>query len=122
MDADATEVAGGQTGAEPRPGRSPVRRLVDSALRTPADVREDVPPPLPRGGIDHIRVARVHRNVRYAGVFADVQNPFPAPSAVGRLVEPAVTARPPQRTLRRDVDDIRIPRIDRDPPNMFGGL
>src|SRR5262249_32274462 len=55
----------------------------------------------------------------HARVVADVQHARPSPAAVGRLVQPAIVPRPPQRPLRRHVHDVRIPRIDHDLPDMF---
>src|SRR5262249_31737300 len=43
----------------------------------------------------------------------------PVGAAVGCLVNAPIAAGRPQRALRRDVDDVRVARIDRDLPDVL---
>ena len=70
----------------------------------------------------HVRLAGLEHDVADAGVVADVEDARPGRAAVGRLVEAALAARGPQRPLRRDVDDVRVARIDEDLADVLGVL
>src|SRR5581483_1007544 len=68
----------------------------------------DVTAALIRRGVQHVRVCGINYDIGHAGVFADGQGGLPGFAAVSRLVQTAVTARPPQWPLRRDVNDIAV--------------
>ena len=63
-------------------------------------------------GIDHELVR--------AGVGAHGEDRRPRLAAVGRLVDAAIAARGPERSLRRDVDDVRVARVDLDVAEVLG--
>src|SRR5205085_5057846 len=73
-----------------------------------------------RRGINCFRIIWIDYYVGDAGVLADVEDLVPGFAAVGRLVQAAVSAWSPQRPLRRHVNNVRIFRIDRDPPDVLG--
>src|SRR5690606_23045296 len=74
------------------PGPAAVGRLEDAALAPAADHLPDDSAALIRRRVDDIRVARLEHDLADAGVVADVEDARPRLTAVGRLVEPAVTA------------------------------
>src|SRR5262249_31639420 len=88
--------------------------LVERALRPAVDERPDVPAALVGGGDQDVRVARVYHHVGDAGVLADRQDVLPGLAAVGGLEQAAVAARPPERPLGGDVDDVRVARVEDD--------
>src|SRR5262249_25334843 len=69
--------------------------------------------------IEHARVGWIDRDVSEARVLVDGLDLVPALSAVGRLVDAAVSARSEEMPRRRDVDDVRTPRIDHDARNRL---
>ena len=73
-----------------------------------------MPPPLIGRSQQPVRIAGIDGDIGNAGVLADGENVLPRFSAVGGLENPAIAARRPQRTLRRHVDHVRIPRVDHD--------
>ena len=116
---DAAEIAARKSGANATPGGAAVGGLVNAALRAAVDQRPGVAPALMRGCDEHVGIVRIHRDVADAGVLADVQDLRPVGAAVGRLVETAIAAGRPQRPVRRDVDDLRIARIDHDAADVL---
>src|SRR5262249_11883764 len=108
--ADAAQFFGGQAGLQFVPGSAAVGRFIESAFGAAVDQRPNVPAALVGGGEQHVGVARVEDDVGHAGVFADRQHLLPGLAAVGGLVQPAVTARPPQRTLDGHVDYVGVAR------------
>ena len=121
-EADAAHLLLGQAARDLLPGLPAVRRLVDARPGAAVDQGEDVAPALVGGGDQGVRVARVHDDVGDAGVLVDREHGVPGLPAVGRLVEAAVAAGRPERALRRDVDDVRVLRVDHDLPDVLGGL
>src|SRR5579864_2763157 len=81
-----------------------------------------MPPPLIRRRVQNVRVRRIHRDIIHPSVFADRQHRLPGLPTVGRLVEPAISARSPQRPLRGHIHDLRVSRINHHPPNVLGLL
>src|SRR5262249_44756736 len=68
-------------------------------------------------------IARVHEDVRAAGVLADLDEALrPRLPAVGGLEQAAVAAALPQRTGRCHVYDVRIFGVDHDARDMLGLL
>ena len=55
----------------------------------------------------------------FTPVFSLIGDGFPCLPAVGCFEETAVAARPPERSFRSDVDNLRIARIDHDPADML---
>src|SRR5207244_425830 len=82
----------------------------------------DMPPSLISGRDQHIGIARIEHDVGDAGVLADIEHLVPGLAAVDGLVEATIAAGIPQRSLGRDVDDVRIARIDEDLADVFGIL
>src|SRR5262249_24583528 len=67
-----------------------------------------------------IGIARVEDDVGDAGVGADVKHALPRLAAVGRLVQAAVAARPPERPLCRDVDGVGVAWVEEDLADVLG--
>ena len=65
-----------------------------------------------RCGVNRFRILRIDHDIGDAGVLADIQYVLPRFGAVSRLEKPSVSTRTPQRSLRRDVNDVRIFRIN----------
>src|SRR5262249_52955126 len=120
---DAPQLSRGQgagSGPQPRPRRAAVGGFVNRALGAAVDQCVEVAAALPARGVDDIGVRRIERDVSDAGVFADAQDGLPRLAAVGGFVKAAIAARRPQRTLRGDVDDFAIARVDHYAANVFG--
>ena len=75
--------------------------------------------PLIRSCVNRVRIVRIDHDVGDAGVLADLENLFPGLAAVGGFEETSIAARPPQRSLRCDVDDVGVLWIDRDPADVL---
>ena len=121
-DHDAAHVAAGDALADPAPGLAAVGGLVQPALGSAVDQRPGVTAALMRHRQQHVGVGRIHRDIADAGVLADLEDLRPVLAAVDRLVEPAVAARRPQRTVGGREHDVRIARIDDDAADVLGGL
>ncbi len=65
-------------------------------------------------GQQDIGITRVEHHIGDAGVLADGQDSLPGLAAVGGFVQAAIAARPPERTLGRHVDSVRIAGIEDD--------
>ena len=105
--ADAADVAGRQPFLELRPRPAGVGRLEDAALRARREEAVLATLALERRRVEHVGVRRIHRDLGEAGVLADLLRVRPRLAAVGGLVETALAAGRPERTDRRDVDDVR---------------
>ncbi len=116
--ADPPHIASGQPRSELVPRFTAVDRLVDGCFRTAPDLGEDMPSALLRRSIKHIGIARIEDHVVHPGIFTDLQDLFPGLSPVGRLVQPAVTARTPDRTFCGHIDHVGIPGIDQHFPDL----
>ena len=73
-----------------------------------------MPASLPRRGDQHVGIAGIDYHVGDTGALARREHRVPALAAVGGLVQSAVAAIGPERTLRRDVYHIAVARIDHD--------
>ncbi len=120
--ADPPLVAGGKSLVDLPPGRSRIGRAVQSRLGAAVDQGPDMPPPLIGRGIKQVGIPRIEHDVGHAGVGADGQDGLPRLAAVGRLVEPSIAARHPERPLRSDIDDLRVTRVDHDPGDVLRGF
>ena len=100
----------------------PSVRAVNRRAGAAVDDGPDVATALIAGRDEHIGVARIEHDIGDAGVVVDLQNLVPRLAAVGRLVESAIAALLPERPLRRDVDRVRIARVDQDFADVFAGL
>jgi hypothetical protein len=65
-----------------------------------------VAPSLIRGAIEGVRIVWIDDDVGDARVLADVQNVLPGLAAVSCFEKTTLAARPPQRSLRSNVDDV----------------
>ena len=74
------------------------------------------------GGVERVGVARVHHDLVDARVLAASQDLLPGLAGIDRLEKAAVPSGRPQRPLGRDVDDVRVPRIDDDVADVLGPL
>src|SRR4026209_832008 len=72
--------------------------------------------------VHRVGIARVEVDLGDPGALVDVEDAGPGLAPVARLVEPALAAGGPQRSLRRDVDHVRVARIDDDPAEVLGAL
>ena len=70
---------------------------------------------LPRAGEQDVRVVRVHRQARAAGVRVDEEHALPVPAAVRRPVDAALLLRAGRAAERAGEDDVRVRRVDDDP-------
>ena len=75
---------------------------------------------LPRGGNENVRIARVHHHVGNTRAFGDGDERGPRFAAIGGLVQPAVTAIGPQRSLRGHVHHIAVTRVNHNARNVLG--
>src|SRR5262245_26682425 len=75
-----------------------------------------------RRGVHHVRVSWIEHDVSDAGVLADLEHRLPRLAAIRSLIQAAVAARRPQRTLRRDPHDVGVARVDRHTADLLGPL
>src|SRR5688572_1362192 len=71
---------------------------------------------------EDVGVARIHLHVVGAGPVVYVEYSRPRCSAIGRLVDATLAPLAPDRTLRRDVDNVGVSRVDQDAADMFAFL
>src|SRR4029078_4364952 len=103
---------------DPRLAR--IAGLVDRAT-WPASVETPIrPTPLIGRGVEHLVVPGVHHEFGCTCVLVDEEHVRPRHAAVGLLVNAAFFVRPPEVSLRRDVDDIVIHRVDDDARYVAG--
>ena len=95
-----------------------VERCTDRA-RPAGDEAARAALPLPGRREQHIGIARVELDVVGAGPVIDLEDAIPGFAAVGGLVDAAIAALSPERTLRSDVHDIGVARIDDDAADVF---
>src|SRR5262249_55124394 len=121
-ESDAPELFVGQAGGDFLPGLAAVGAAMDRALGPAVDEGGKRSAALIRRRDDDVGVARVEDDVADTGVLGDLQHLVPGLAAVGRLVEAAIAAGRPERSLCGDVHRIAILRIDDDAPDVFGGF
>ena len=107
-ESDAPLVAGGDAVLDLLPCGAAVGGLEDRAPRSATVEAPRAAQPLIRRGVEDVRVAGIHGEVRRAGKRVDVQNLRPRAPAVGGLKDAALGVRLPQVSDRRDVCDVRI--------------
>ena len=73
-----------------------------------------------RRRIEDRRVSRIHGQVDHAHVVVDEEHLVPRPSAIRRLEHSSLGILREQMSHGRDVDDVRVHRIDRDLGNVVG--
>ncbi len=118
-DADAAQRAGrqpvrdaaGRDVRELRPRPPRVGGLPERRAGATADEAERLAAALVGGGVERVRVARVHHDFGDAGVLVALQDELPAAPAVARLVQPALRARRPQLAGDGDVDEVAVRRV-----------
>jgi hypothetical protein len=76
-------------------------------------------PALVGSGIDHIRIARIERDIGDAGIDTDLEYGFPCSAAVGCLEQSAISATRPERTFGSHEYHVRVARIDKNPADML---
>ena len=117
-DADLPDDSFGKPSRELLPRLAAVRRLVKARRRAATLHRPRLPHRLPQGGVENPGIRRVDREVGRAGLLVDEEDAPPRLTAVGRLVDPALGARPPGVPLRGDPHDVCIRRVDDDLRNV----
>ena len=99
------------------PAAAAVCRFPDAALaraRLDARVAPLAPRALPGCRVQRVRVRWIHHQIDGAGARALVEHLRPRPPAVGRLEDAAHLVLGPGVSGRRDVDDVRVGRVDQD--------
>src|SRR6516162_9540816 len=91
---------------------------IQPAARAAAGVSECAAAPLVDRRVENIRALRVDGDVVGAGIFVDVQRLLPGGAAIGAHVDAALLVRPPEVSLCRYVDDVRVSGIHYDPPDV----
>ncbi len=102
------------------PRRAAVARHVDAAGRAAAVEIPGMDEQRPHAGIERVRIARVHREVRAAGLVVELQHLLPRLAAVGRAIDAALRLRLEQLPQRADEHAIRIVRVDDDAADVAG--
>jgi hypothetical protein len=85
-----------------------------------ADLGKDMPPALLAGGIQYIRIHRIHHYIIYPCILADLQHLAPGLPAIGRLIQAAVPAGSPGRSFGCHKDHIGIPGVHHDASDLAG--
>src|SRR5207247_5163306 len=73
---------------------------------------------LPGRGVEDARIPGIHAQVDRSGAVVDEQNALPALSAVARAEHPALVVGSEGVSEGRDVDDLRVARIDAHAPDL----
>ena len=97
-----------------RPGAARILALPQRASRTTAIEAASRAPALVAGCEEHAGVGWIHHEVGEARVLVDVLDLRPGAPAIGRLVDAAIGTGAEQRTVRRDVNDVRVLRMEDD--------
>ena len=118
--ADLAPEALGKALGQLLPGVAAVGRLPQARARAARDELPRAAHDLPEPGVEDPRVRRVHRQVRGAGLLVDVEDLLPRLAAVLRAEDPALGVGAPDVALRRDVDEVRIRRMDADARDLAG--
>ena len=110
----------GPAGAlQTRPVFTAVNRFPQAAPRTAAVHAACRAPALIRRCVEDLAVGGVHHQIVRAGVVVDLENLFPAPATIRRLVNAAFTAGAEQIAGCRDEHDVGVARIDDDPVDVL---
>ena len=104
------------------PRGAAVARHEQPAARAAALAAPRVQLELPHAREEDARVARVHRDLRAAGVLVDEQRPLPRGAAVGRTEHAALLLWTVRGAERARAHDLRIGRIDHDAADAAGLL
>src|SRR5258708_1940336 len=121
VEADAAEVAGGETAAHLGPGFASVDGAVQRAFRAAVDHAEIAALPLVGGGQQDIGIARIQDDVATAGVVTDFDQACrPSLAAVGAHVQAALTAALPEGAGSGHVHHVGIARVYHDAGNVLG--
>ena len=121
VDADAAEHTLGQALADLDPVVSTVGRLVQTATRSAEVERVGKAHFIVAGGVERVRVGRVHHHVDNADATSfdlGAEHAAPAAPTVRGPVESALVVLGIQMTERGDVDDVRVGRVDDDAPDV----
>ena len=116
---DAPEFLRRQAGADLRPRHASVGGAMNRALRPSADLTPDSALPHVRCRDENVGVSRIDLHIVHADPVTAAQHPRPCLAAVRGLVQSALPASAPCRSLRRDVDHVAVVRVDDDPPDVF---
>ncbi len=108
----------GQAPAQLRPRVAAVGRLVDAALPASGEDRPRLPLPAPHPGVQLPWVPRVHGERGRAGRVVDREHVLPRRAAILRAEDPALRVLPEGVPQRRDVDQVRVPRVHDDAADL----
>ena len=114
----ASLVARRQTAAHFIPGLAGIYRFIQCSFGTASDFGEHMPASLFRRCVHNIRIPRINQDIVYTCILADLEYFLPVLSAIGRFIQSAVPSGPPYRTFRSHKNDIGIPRIYDDLPDL----
>ncbi len=119
-DAGLPEQAVREPGGELLPGVAAVLAAVDAALRRAGDHAPREALRTPRRGVEDARIRGVDGDVDDARGVAHVQDLLPAPAPVLRAEDASLLVSAEQAAQRRHVDEIRVPRVYLDLPDLAG--
>src|SRR5262249_23710215 len=119
---DAADGAARQAVGELVPLGTAGGRLVDRRAGAAIVQHPAVAPALIRRRVEDVWVAAVHDEIGRPGLVIDVQNLLPGLAAIGRLEDAALFVGREQVAQRRDVDDVRVDRVDDDASDVLAVL
>ncbi len=122
-DADVAPDAGGQTriARQLRPVIAAIRRLEQSAARSPRREQPGLSSRLPQTGVEHVRIVRVHHQINDAGGIVAKENLLPGFSAVVRPKDAALGIGRPDVAERGNVDAVGVRGVDHDVGDLTRG-
>jgi hypothetical protein len=123
-DTDITDRAFGQSlvASDFIPGAAAIGRFEDAAARPPALQSPRLAIHFPQGSVDGIGIGRIQYQVGYARLIASKQDFLPVLAAVCGAKHSALFVRSEYVTLRADVNDIGIVRMNAHASDLPGVL
>ena len=119
VDADATHGPVGEAFGEVSPRPSGISGFPEAAVRPTAIHAPARAPTLIGGRVQRLVIGRIHHECCAARIGSGVEDACPRHTAIGTLVDAALTARLPQIAEGCDVYDIVIDRVNDDARDLF---